>query len=116
MRGPKENPRLREGRHGQDYQSCRSLREDKASVPVPIFEATSLRVARIRGQPARHSLPEFQTTGRSRDDEYNYDFAFSSADGGGRTHTTLRSLDFESSASANSATSAYLQGRMVDRF
>jgi hypothetical protein len=28
------------------------------------------------------------------------------ADGGGRTHTTLRSLDFESSASANSATSA----------
>jgi hypothetical protein len=39
-----------------------------------------------------------------------------SADGGGRTHTTLRSLDFESSASANSATSAHLQGRMVDRF
>lgn len=27
-------------------------------------------------------------------------------DGGGRTHTTLRSPDFESSASANSATSA----------
>jgi hypothetical protein len=28
-------------------------------------------------------------------------------DGGGRTHTSLRTLDFESSASANSATSAY---------
>ena len=28
------------------------------------------------------------------------------ADGGGRTHTTFRLLDFESSASANSATSA----------
>jgi hypothetical protein len=50
------------------------------------------------------------------EDEHDYDFAFSSADGGGRTHTTLRSLDFESSASANSATSAYLQGRMVYRF
>ena len=43
-------------------------------------------------------------------------FCFQHADGGGRTHTTLRSLDFESSASANSATSAYLQGRMVYRF
>ena len=27
---------------------------------------------------------------------------------GGRTHTPLRELDFESSASANSATTAYL--------
>ena len=32
------------------------------------------------------------------------------ADGGGRTHTTVRSQDFESSASANSATSAPLWG------
>jgi beta-glucosidase len=31
---------------------------------------------------------------------------YSGADGGGRTHTTVRSLDFESSASASSATSA----------
>ena len=31
---------------------------------------------------------------------------FYGADGGGRTHTLLRVLDFESSASANSATSA----------
>ncbi len=31
---------------------------------------------------------------------------FSGADGGGRTHTLSRVLDFESSASANSATSA----------
>jgi hypothetical protein len=29
------------------------------------------------------------------------------ADGGGRTHTLSRVLDFESSASANSATSAH---------
>ena len=50
------------------------------------------------------------------EDEDDYDFAFSSADGGGRTHTTLRSPDFESGASASSATSAYFQGRMVDRF
>jgi hypothetical protein len=28
------------------------------------------------------------------------------ADGGGRTHTPVKALDFESSASANSATSA----------
>jgi hypothetical protein len=33
---------------------------------------------------------------------------FSGADGGGRTHTLSRVLDFESSASANSATSALL--------
>ena len=33
-------------------------------------------------------------------------FWFVGADGGGRTHTTSRSQDFESSASANSATSA----------
>ena len=32
------------------------------------------------------------------------------ADGGGRTHTTLRLPDFESSASANSATSALVGG------
>jgi hypothetical protein len=32
-----------------------------------------------------------------------------SADGGDRTHTHLRELDFESSASANSATSAFLR-------
>ena len=32
---------------------------------------------------------------------------FGGADGGGRTHTTLRLPDFESSASANSATSAH---------
>jgi hypothetical protein len=51
------------------------------------------------------------------EDEHDYDFCFQQcADGGGRTHTTLRSLDFESSASANSATSAYFQGRMVYRF
>jgi hypothetical protein len=50
------------------------------------------------------------------ENEDDYDFAFSSADGGGRTHTTLRSPDFESGASASSATSAYFQGRMVDRF
>jgi hypothetical protein len=31
---------------------------------------------------------------------------FDGADGGGRTHTSFRILDFESSASANSATSA----------
>jgi hypothetical protein len=31
------------------------------------------------------------------------------ADGGGRTHTLLPVLDFESSASANSATSALLE-------
>ena len=30
------------------------------------------------------------------------------ADGGGRTHTSVKTLDFESSASANSATSALL--------
>ena len=29
------------------------------------------------------------------------------ADGGGRTHTPVKTLDFESSASANSATSAF---------
>ena len=34
---------------------------------------------------------------------------FSGADGGGRTHTPLRVPDFESSASANSATSAALR-------
>jgi hypothetical protein len=28
-----------------------------------------------RGQPARRSLPEFQTKGRSRDDEDEYDLA-----------------------------------------
>src|ERR1017187_2004517 len=33
---------------------------------------------------------------------------FHGADGGGRTHTSSRILDFESSASANSATSATL--------
>src|SRR5713226_7957742 len=32
--------------------------------------------------------------------------AYNGADGGGRTHTSVRTLDFESSASANSATSA----------
>jgi hypothetical protein len=38
------------------------------------------------------------------------------ADGGGRTHTTLRLPDFESSASANSATSATLITRHLCRF
>jgi hypothetical protein len=36
-----------------------------------------------------------------------YYLDFSGADGGGRTHTSLRIPDFESSASANSATSAH---------
>ncbi len=36
-------------------------------------------------------------------------FDIRSADGGDRTHTHLRELDFESSASANSATSAFLR-------
>jgi hypothetical protein len=38
------------------------------------------------------------------------------ADGGDRTHTTLRSLDFESSASASSATSANKQGASFKLF
>jgi hypothetical protein len=36
-----------------------------------------------------------------------------SADGGDRTHTHLRELDFESSASANSATSAFVRRQLV---
>jgi hypothetical protein len=35
-------------------------------------------------------------------------------DGGGRTHTSLRTLDFESSASANSATSAYRKNNLTE--
>src|SRR5271165_3495813 len=35
------------------------------------------------------------------------------ADGGDRTHTHLRELDFESSASASSATSAFLRRELV---
>jgi hypothetical protein len=35
------------------------------------------------------------------------------ADGGDRTHTHLRELDFESSASANSATSAFVRRKLV---
>jgi hypothetical protein len=38
-----------------------------------------------------------------------------SADGGDRTHTHLRELDFESSASANSATSAFVRRQFVIR-
>jgi hypothetical protein len=38
-----------------------------------------------------------------------------SADGGDRTHTHLRELDFESSASANSATSALVRRQFVIR-
>src|SRR2546428_9111496 len=37
------------------------------------------------------------------------------ADGGGRTHTPFRVPDFESSASANSATSALWRRRLSDR-
>src|ERR1700719_415638 len=36
-----------------------------------------------------------------------------SADGGDRTHTRLRELDFESSASANSTTSAFVRRQLV---
>ena len=36
-------------------------------------------------------------------------------DGGDRTHTHLRELDFESSASANSATSAFVRRKLVTR-
>ena len=39
--------------------------------------------------------------------------AVGSADGGDRTHTHLRELDFESSASANSATSAFVRRQLV---
>ena len=39
--------------------------------------------------------------------------AVGSADGGDRTHTHLRELDFESSASANSATSAFVRRKLV---
>src|SRR5579872_519200 len=38
---------------------------------------------------------------------------FNGADGGGRTHTLSRVLDFESSASANSATSATKNSQIV---
>jgi hypothetical protein len=37
-------------------------------------------------------------------------------DGGDRTHTHLRELDFESSASANSATSALVRRKPVNSF
>ena len=37
-------------------------------------------------------------------------------DGGDRTHTHLRELDFESSASANSATSAFVRRKPVSSF
>jgi hypothetical protein len=36
---------------------------------TPILQSSNTPLARIRGQPARRSLPEFQTTGRSREDE-----------------------------------------------
>jgi hypothetical protein len=39
--------------------------------------------------------------------------AVESTDGGDRTHTHLRELDFESSASANSATSAFVRRQLV---
>jgi hypothetical protein len=38
------------------------------------------------------------------------------ADGGDRTHTHLRELDFESSASANSATSAFVKRELFKPF
>src|SRR5262245_6022064 len=48
-----------------------------------------------------------QPLGKSRDLEQFLYFS-NGADGGGRTHTLLRVPDFESSASANSATSALM--------
>ena len=42
-------------------------------------------------------------------------FATRTTDGGDRTHTHLRELDFESSASANSATSAFVRRKLVTR-
>jgi hypothetical protein len=40
---------------------------------------------RIRGQPARRSLPEFQTTGRSREDDEDDDEGEYEATGEGGT-------------------------------
>src|ERR1700722_1053530 len=90
-------------------------------MPINVCEARSLlyrgtkrlEFPQVSPRSPREPLGNGST---SFEHEPDYDFAFSSADGGGRTHTTLRSPDFESGASASSATSAYFQGRMVDRF
>ena len=44
-----------------------------------------------------------------------FDGQVPATDGGDRTHTHLRELDFESSASANSATSAFVRRKLVTR-
>jgi hypothetical protein len=44
-----------------------------------------------------------------------FDLKLRATDGGDRTHTHLRELDFESSASANSATSAFVRRQFLIR-
>ena len=67
-----------------DSQICR-----KRSVDGQLFY---LLICLRRGQPSSRNC--------------GVEKALVGADGGGRTHTPFRVLDFESSASANSATSA----------
>jgi hypothetical protein len=48
-------------------------------------------------------------------DGETFDLQLPVTDGGDRTHTHLRELDFESSASANSATSAFVRRKLETR-
>ncbi len=43
---------------------------------TPTLQYSITPRGRIRGQPARRSLPEFQTTGRSREDDDEYEAPF----------------------------------------
>jgi hypothetical protein len=48
---------------------AQSLRAIPPQPNTPTLQYSTTPRSRIRGQPARRSLPEFQTTGRSREDD-----------------------------------------------
>ena len=77
----------------------------------PVEGELDARRPAVDGQDAANRLPVRLATGRSVSDNQRSSFQLQfidGADGGGRTHTLSRVPDFESSASANSATSASL--------
>ena len=81
--------------HPLGFRNARSKRHGRKRLPSRRWNKTrSGRASSFRGRPARRSLPESWTMGRSRedDDEYDYEALYSSELGGARRKAEPRAI------------------------